>query len=74
MKQIKKLVKHREQHGACNVPVRCVEDPSLGHWASNQRKLFREVKTDGCPKLPKNRIDKLEEIGFQWEVRGRRVV
>lgn len=74
MEKFTKLLKYREKHGDCNVPVRFAEDPSLGHWVFNQRRLFREVKPDGRSKLPTNRINKLEEIGFQWEVRGRRVV
>jgi hypothetical protein len=68
MEKITELVKYREKYGDCNVPVRCVEDPPLGHWVSNLRSLICEVKLeDGRPKLPKNRI-----VGFQWEVRGRR--
>jgi hypothetical protein len=53
MEKITKLVKYREKYGDCNVLVCCVEDPSLGHWVYNQRKLLREVKPDGRPKLPK---------------------
>jgi len=64
-----KLVENLEKHGDCNVPTRYTEDPSLGNWVCRQRSKCHEVGPDGLPKLTKNRIAKLEEIGFQWEVK-----
>jgi hypothetical protein len=69
MVQFAKLLKYLEEHGDCNVPTRYTEDSSLGHWVGRQRSKYHEVGPDGLSKLTKNRIAKLEEIGFQWEAK-----
>jgi hypothetical protein len=69
MVKFAKLVKYLEEHSHCNVPTRYTEDSSLGNWVRCQRIKYHEVGPDGLPKLTKNRIAELEEIGFQWEVK-----
>jgi len=54
------LCKYREIHGDCNVPAQYAENPALGIWISNQRTYYKEKK------LSKDRIDRLEAIGFLW--------
>lgn len=56
-----KLKKYREQYGDCNVPYRFTEDPSLGEWVSTQRKRLK-----GNPNTCYYRVEKLNEIGFEW--------
>lgn len=45
------------QHGDANVPVLGTK---LGQWVSKQRDQYKQTK------LSKERIDKLEGIGFEW--------
>mmetsp|Transcript_9326 Transcript_9326/g.22074 ORF Transcript_9326/g.22074 Transcript_9326/m.22074 type:complete len:252 (+) Transcript_9326:94-849(+) len=55
-----KLCIFREKFGHTNVPQRCVWDPCLGAWVGKQRSLFFKSK------LPRNRQEMLEKIGFDW--------
>ncbi|WP_257615700.1 helicase associated domain-containing protein, partial [Chlamydia suis] len=56
------LLDFREEHGHCRVPSVYPQNPSLGFWASNQRAYFKKGK------LAEDRIARLEEIGFVWDV------
>ncbi|MDY4960168.1 MAG: Helicase associated domain protein, partial [Chlamydia suis] len=56
------LKRFREEHGHCNVPQRYFKNPSLGAWVSQKRNDFK--KGD----LSEDRIARLEEIGFVWNV------
>ena len=58
--QFDKLEQYKNEHGDCNVPQ---SHSTLGNWASNQRQDYKKGK------LPKERIDLLESIGFQWILR-----
>jgi predicted helicase len=57
-----KLIKYKEQFGDCNVPSTWTENKPLARWVSHQRKYYR----DGI--LSENRIKRLEDIGFVWEL------
>eukprot|EP00579_Thalassiosira_antarctica_P020811 CAMPEP_0201959360 /NCGR_PEP_ID=MMETSP0904-20121228/6349_1 /ASSEMBLY_ACC=CAM_ASM_000553 /TAXON_ID=420261 /ORGANISM="Thalassiosira antarctica, Strain CCMP982" /LENGTH=255 /DNA_ID=CAMNT_0048505021 /DNA_START=118 /DNA_END=881 /DNA_ORIENTATION=+ len=61
--QFKQLVEFKGKHGHCRVPVRYLNDPSFGQWVTGQRKRY---KGKGG-KLGKDRIDRLNGIGFMWE-------
>ena len=56
------LVEYYKIHGHCNVPQQWPANPQLGHWVQVQRR-FRKLD-----RLPENRIQKLSEIGFEWEI------
>ncbi|MDY8023399.1 Helicase associated domain protein [Paenibacillus polymyxa] len=59
----KLLSKYRDEKGHCNVPQGYEADGvKLGAWVSTQRTLFNNNK------LTLNKIDKLNSIGFQWDV------
>lgn len=45
-----------------SVPIHWKEDPALGSWVKNQRRCFLQQK------MPKERLEKLEEIGFEFVV------
>jgi hypothetical protein len=49
--------------GHCKVPKRWTENPQLGRWVINQRSARREGK------LSDERIQRLSEIGFVWEMK-----
>lgn len=54
----KKLKRHKETHGDCNVPRRYEENKSLGYWVSNQQKAYKNWK-QGIGNMDPLRIDKL---------------
>ena len=58
--RLQQLKKFKEQHGHCNVPSK--HPGGLGHWASNQRSKKKSRRLDA------GRTQKLEELGFQWEM------
>ncbi|MCX6907067.1 MAG: helicase associated domain-containing protein, partial [Verrucomicrobia bacterium] len=57
------LLRYKQAHGNCDVPTEWKENPELGKWISNQRKL----KKGGY--LPQEQMRMLEEIGFNWGAR-----
>uniref|UniRef100_UPI00214BFF36 helicase associated domain-containing protein n=1 Tax=Chlamydia suis TaxID=83559 RepID=UPI00214BFF36 len=61
-KNFLELQRFREEHGHCKVPQRYPQNPDLGSWASVQRKTFKSSE------LSEDRIARLEEIGFVWDV------
>ena len=73
LSQFAQLEKYRQVHGHCNVPKRWKNNLSLGIWVFNQRRKYKDMQ-DGIAEMPKYRIDKLEEIGFQWSLRNIRRV
>ncbi len=55
------LREYRKEHGHCNVPSTWVVNNSkIGMWVSIQRKSYLNNKID------KDRIKRMEEIGFVW--------
>ncbi|KDU80239.1 restriction endonuclease family protein [Chlamydia muridarum] len=56
------LQRFQEEHGHCRVPSRYPENPQLASWVHVQRRCFK------AGKLSEDRITKLEEIGFVWDV------
>lgn len=59
-KMFERLKMYKTKHGDCLVPDMYSEDLQLGKWVSNQR-TFRV-------QLDKNRRQRLESIGFIWNV------
>ena len=60
-----KLRAFKQEHGHCRVP-RCYKDSKLANWVKNRRsEKKREV-------LSKERVAKLDEIGFEWEVTSKK--
>jgi len=59
--RFEELLIFKEKYGHVNVPQNN-KYKSLGQWASDQRLAFNSNI------LPKNRIDKLNEIGFCWNL------
>jgi hypothetical protein len=57
------LVEFKEAHGHCNVPQRYAANVELGRWVKDQRTF----KVKG--KISQERIELLEEIGFQWKIK-----
>ena len=57
------LVNYHKIHGHTRVTYG--ENPSLGSWVGRQRAAFRNGAIDG------DRMDRLNQLGFQWNVRGK---
>jgi hypothetical protein len=64
------LIAFKEEFGHCNVPFRYAKNPSLGSWCSSMRGTYNNIQKGMKTnlKLPQDRIERLEEIGFQWQV------
>ena len=58
----------KEEFGHCNIP-QGIDNPSLGSWCSKVRHSYSIIQKGMQPSidLPQDRIDRLEEIGFQWQ-------
>jgi hypothetical protein len=55
------LLEFKEKHGHTLVPWKYKQNPQLGSWVSDQRKLRKSGN------LKEERIAKLNEVGFIWE-------
>ncbi|KAL7448596.1 hypothetical protein ACHAWC_000756 [Mediolabrus comicus] len=62
-KRFGQLVEYHRVNGHCNVPRSYEPNPQLGEWVNTQRQF---VKTK---KLAADRVAKLEQLGFRWNVR-----
>ncbi len=59
-KQYAMLLKFKEKHGHCNVPVFWSENLELGYWVYDQRENKKKSK------LTEEQIKRLKSIGFEW--------
>ena len=57
----RQLTQYKAAHGHCFVPLRCRENPKLGAWLAEQAGHFQKLR------LPPERQQALEELGFQWD-------
>jgi Helicase associated domain len=67
-----KLKEYKQEHGNYLVPNRYEKDRSLGSWVSTPRRYFKLMGSSKCSNerqkfhIDKNRIAKLQDIGFNW--------
>jgi hypothetical protein len=62
---------HREQTGTCRVALRDAKHRKLGMWVDRQKTNYR-LRAHGQPSpLSDERIQKLEDIGFEWQISNR---
>jgi hypothetical protein len=59
------LATFQGQQGHCNVPQKLAEPAGLGEFVLRVRRLYRQGK------LPQERVEALEALGFQWSLRNR---
>jgi Helicase associated domain len=77
----RRLVAFQKRHGHCNIPYRYEEDPFLGRWVSLQRSIYKgeaasaasasgsassSALATGESAAQRDRIRRLNEIGFEW--------
>lgn len=65
------LIAFRDEFGHCNVPQKYKANKSLGTWCQVMRTSYSKIQkgliNNSCA-LSHEWIERLEEIGFQWEV------
>jgi hypothetical protein len=54
------LIEYKEEHGDCKVPTGWAKNKKLARWVKTQRKIYLDNKLD------KDRIKRLDDIGFVW--------
>jgi len=61
----------KSEFGHCNVKRNNSADPSLGRWCKNARYSYNKIQQGQIPKsnLTQDQIDRLEEIGFKWNLK-----
>ena len=62
------LFNHKEAHGDCNVPAKYKPNKQLANWVVTQRTQYRLLKKGEKANITQERIDKLNDIGFVWDV------
>jgi hypothetical protein len=50
------------------VPIKYDQDPKLGRWVSLQRSQYKDYLSGSKTSLTKERIQLLQDIGFEWRV------
>jgi len=68
-KRCHELMAFKEEVGHCNVPRRYADNPPLGKWCSNMRTAYKKIQKgmNTSSNLSQDRIERLENIGFQWQ-------
>mmetsp|Transcript_15771 Transcript_15771/g.23232 ORF Transcript_15771/g.23232 Transcript_15771/m.23232 type:complete len:529 (-) Transcript_15771:1082-2668(-) len=61
-----RLLQFKARNGHVLVPNRCEEDPSLGSWVSTQRRQHKLLTLGQKSSMTRERVEKLEAIGFAW--------
>lgn len=69
--QFIKLTEFIQEQGHSNISQHDKEHGKLGKWVKNQRYEYRKFMNKGLgpSRLGRDRIEKLESIGFQWRLR-----
>ena len=59
-KSFASLARYKQENGNCNVPRGWIKNPQLATWVRTMRRFKK------CGRLAKERIHRLNQIGFQW--------
>ena len=62
--RIEDLKKYKQTHGHLNLKIH--EDSSLYKFCADVRYSLKQYEKDDTKKLTKERIEKLDDIGFSW--------
>jgi len=63
------LCKFKTDFGHCMVPARYPADRQLGHWVMTQRRQYHLMMKGRPSSMIRDRIEKLNSLGFVWSVR-----
>jgi hypothetical protein len=65
---LEKLKAYKEEYGDCRVP-RSYSDSELVSFVKQQRTQYRRLENGDSSSLTEERRRKMEELGFEWQVR-----
>ena len=68
--RFEELSRYKEQHDHCCVPSHCKDEPQLGSWVKCQRRHYKLFWDGKRSSMTTERMQKLENIGFMWEMRA----
>jgi len=63
------LVEYKEANGNCKVSRSDAANKELGTWVNTQRTQYKNLMRGESSHMTAERIVKLNEIEFEWEVR-----
>ncbi|GFH61990.1 hypothetical protein CTEN210_18466 [Chaetoceros tenuissimus] len=63
------LKEYHAQQGHCNVPSNYEPNKTLGNWVGSQRAHYRLMCEGLKSSMTEERVEKLENIGFEWKLR-----
>ena len=69
-RHFQELCRYKEKHGHCVVPTK---EGTLGRWVTDLRhqyKVFQDPETRLKSKLNQSKIDRLNELGFKWNMQA----
>eukprot|EP00980_Cylindrotheca_fusiformis_P009655 scaffold2134_cov93-Cylindrotheca_fusiformis.AAC.17 len=64
------LQQYLSTHGDCNVPTVYPANKQLATWVKCQRRQYKLFRAGKTSTITKERIRKLNSMGFTWELRG----
>ena len=73
-KRCRDLISFKEEFGHCNVPIK--NNPSLGKWCNKMSNAYKKIQKGmkAHYNLSQDRIERLEEIGFQWNLKNTKML
>ena len=67
--RLDELIHYKDVNGHCNVPSRYADNRQLAIWVKRQRRQYK-FHCEGKPSsMTQERIDTLNSLGFQWDMR-----
>lgn len=67
-RKYQELQRYHSLHGNCDVATKYQANPALGRWVSTQRSEYKKFKKGRSKHMTQLKIDKLELLGFKWEM------
>jgi hypothetical protein len=67
------LLEYKEKHKTANVPT-TQGHSKLSKWVGKQREEYKKYKNKQSSQLDRERIDRLNKIGFQWSLQSYSVI
>jgi len=69
-RRISELRTFRAMHGHCNVPATYRPNKKLAAWVKCQRRQYKFFSEGKASTLTRDRVNDLNQMDFQWELRG----
>lgn len=64
------LVAFEREHGHANVPSNFAPSPPLATWVKCQRRQYKLFRSGSLSNMTLDRIQRLQSVGFEWELRS----